>query len=90
VNQENVVSVLIPCCNCEKTINRCIDSILNQTYKNTMIYCADDGSTDNTFKILKQIAEKLGKNKIKIEHHANFGAYQTKKELFEKYGNVND
>ena len=53
-----MVSVLIPAYNAEKTINRCIDSILCQTYQNIEIIIANDGSTDSTLPILSDYAEK--------------------------------
>lgn len=53
-----MVSVLIPAYNAEKTINRCIDSILYQTYQNIEIIIANDGSTDGTLSISSDYAEK--------------------------------
>lgn len=53
-NRMIYVSVIIPCYNCEKTIHECIESILHQTYKYIEIVVINDGSTDNTLKILEQ------------------------------------
>lgn len=50
-----LVSIIIPCYNAENFIENCINSIINQTYINYEIICVDDGSTDNTLKILKFI-----------------------------------
>ena len=47
-------SIIIACFNAEKFINRCLDSVLAQTYKNFEIICIDDGSTDNTPHILNK------------------------------------
>lgn len=46
--------------NAEKTIRRCVDSILNQTYRSedVVLYICDNGSTDGTYDILKDYAEK--------------------------------
>ena len=54
VSQNSLISILIPTYNVEQYINRCIDSALNQTYKNIEIIVVDDGSTDKTLKILKK------------------------------------
>lgn len=53
-----VVSIIIPAYNSEKFIRRCLDSVLNQIYKNIEIIVVDDASTDNTEKIIKEYAEK--------------------------------
>ncbi|MDR2257688.1 MAG: glycosyltransferase [Treponema sp.] len=51
-----LVSVLIPARNEEKNIERCLNSLRNQLYKNYEILVIDDNSTDNTPKILRRIA----------------------------------
>ena len=48
------VSIIIPVYNCEEYINRCIDSLINQTYKNFEILIINDGSTDGTLERLSQ------------------------------------
>jgi peptidoglycan-N-acetylglucosamine deacetylase len=53
------ISVLIPCHNEEKTIAQCIDSCLNQTRKPDQIVVVNDGSTDNTSKILRSFGKKI-------------------------------
>lgn len=53
-----LVSVLVPVYNREKWIDRCLNSIINQTYKNLEILVYDDGSTDKSIEILKNLAEK--------------------------------
>ena len=52
------VSVIIPVYNAEKYLKHCLDSILNQTYKNIKLIISDDCSTDGTKKILKDYAQK--------------------------------
>lgn len=56
--KKNSVSIVIPAYNSEKVINKCLDSILNQTYKNFEIIVVNDGSKDNTLKILKEYDKK--------------------------------
>lgn len=52
------VSVIVPIYNTEKYLSRCLDSLVNQTLKDIEIICVDDGSTDDSLKILKSYAEK--------------------------------
>ena len=58
---KNTVSILIPAYNEEKGIENSIKSCLNQTVKPDNVIVINDGSTDNTLKILQKY-----KNKIKI------------------------
>ena len=52
------ISVIIPIYNTEKYIKECLNSIINQTLKEIEIICINDGSTDNSLKILEQYAQK--------------------------------
>lgn len=51
------ISIIYPVFNSEKYINRSLTSIINQSFKNIKIICIDDGSTDNTGKILDYYAK---------------------------------
>ena len=51
------VSVIIPVYNVEKYLNQCLDSICVQTLKEIEIICINDGSTDNSWKILEKYAQ---------------------------------
>ena len=65
------VSVIIPVHNSEKYISECINSVINQTYKNLEIIIIDDKSIDNSINIIKSIKDK----RIKIiELETNSGA----------------
>ena len=57
-------SVIVPAYNVEKYIKRCLDSIINQTYKNYEIIVVNDGCTDNTMDIAKNYDAKI----INLEH----------------------
>lgn len=54
---EPKVSIIIPSYNAEKTISKCLDSIINQTYKNLEIIVINDGSKDNTFTEIKKYSD---------------------------------
>lgn len=53
-NNEPLVSIIIPVYNAEKQIGTCLDSIIQQTYKNLQIILIDDGSTDNSFSMIQE------------------------------------
>ena len=55
---KGLVSVIIPSYNHEKYIKDCIESVLNQTYKNIEVLVEDDCSSDNTQEIIKSIKDK--------------------------------
>lgn len=49
------ISIIIPAYNAGKTLIRCVDSILNQTFQDFCIYIVDDCSNDNTWSIMQQL-----------------------------------
>ena len=51
------ISVVVPVYNTEKYLSRCLESIINQTYKNLEIICINDGSADNSQNILNKYAQ---------------------------------
>ena len=55
---KDLVTVIINVYNGEKFINKCLDSIINQTYKDLEILIINDGSTDNTLNIIKKYKDK--------------------------------
>ena len=66
-----LISVIVPVYNVEKYLKKCIQSIINQTYKNLEIILVDDGSSDNSGKICDEFAQK--DNRIKVIHKTNGG-----------------
>lgn len=66
-----LISVIVPVYNGEKTIKRCVESLLNQTYNNIEIILVDDGSTDGTGKICDSYALKY--NNIRKVYKENGG-----------------
>ncbi len=67
LNKSGKVSIIIPVYNVEKYIGECLDSVINQTYKNLEIICVDDCGTDNSVKIVEEYSQK--DKRIKIVHH---------------------
>ena len=53
-----LVSIIIACHNCEKYLDKYLESIINQTYQNTEIIICDDASTDNSISIIKAYERK--------------------------------
>ena len=71
IKQEDLISIIVPVYNTEKYLEKCICSIISQTYKNIEIIIVNDGSTDNS----KRICEKYEKkdNRIKLINKENGG-----------------
>lgn len=66
-----LISVIVPIYNVEKYLARCVDSIVNQTYKNLEIILVDDGSPDLCPQMCDDYAEK--ESRIKVVHKKNGG-----------------
>ena len=64
------ISIIIPIFNVEKYLSECLDSILNQTFKNFEVICVDDGSTDKTLEILKEYKNLDKRIFILQQHHS--------------------
>ena len=71
-NFELKYSVIVPVYNASKTIKKCINSIRNSSLKEIEIICVNDASTDNSLKILQNIADKDSRLKI-INFSSNSG-----------------
>ena len=68
---EPLISVIVPIYNVEQYLENCINSILNQTYRNLEVILVDDGSPDNCGKICDRYSDK--DPRIKVIHKLNGG-----------------
>ena len=71
--KNKLITVIVPCYNIENYIEKCIESIENQTYKNIEIIAVDDCSTDSTYEKLKNLQNKY-KNLLVYKNKNNSGA----------------
>ncbi len=67
----DLVSIIVPIYNTEKYLPKCLDSIINQTYKNIEILLVNDGSPDNSDKIMKEYEQN--DNRVKCLYKKNGG-----------------
>lgn len=70
---DKLITVIIPCYNIEKYIEKCIESIEKQTYKNLEIIAVDDGSKDTTVEKLNKMQEKYSNLQV-YQNSENKGA----------------
>lgn len=70
--EEKLISVISPVYNAEKYLEECLNSIINQSYRNLEIILVNDGSTDNSLAICEKYAEK--DERIKVVTKENGGA----------------
>lgn len=66
------VSIIIPAYNAGRTLQACIESVINQTLRNIEVIVIDDGSTDSTLEVLKYLRRQ--DNRIIIKTQSNHGA----------------
>ena len=69
--QKPLISIIVPIYNVEPYLQRCLDSIINQTYSNLEIILIDDGSSDKSPQICDEYASK--DNRITVIHKKNGG-----------------
>lgn len=58
LNTEEKISIVVPVYNATNTLERCVTSLLEQTYRNIEIILVNDGSTDNSYEICTQFCKK--------------------------------
>jgi glycosyltransferase involved in cell wall biosynthesis len=68
------VSIVIPVYNVEKYLRECLDSILNQSLRDIEVICVDDGSKDNSLKILEEYSQKDSRLSVIIQKNQGAGA----------------
>lgn len=66
-----MISIIVPCYNAEKTLNRALDSLVNQTVQDYEIVLVDDGSTDSTPEICDELV--ANDERVKVIHQKNRG-----------------
>lgn len=71
------LSVIVPIFNVEKYLKRCLDSIINQTYKDLEIICVNDGSEDNSSRIIEEYSR--ADLRIKVINKSNGGLVSARK-----------
>lgn len=72
MNEDILISVIIPVYNILDCLERCVQSVMNQTYKNLDIILVDDGSTDGTAALCDDLSKK--DNRIRVFHKKNGGS----------------
>ena len=80
VEEKKKVSIIIPVYNVEKYVSRCLDSITGQTYGNIEILINNDGSTDSSYEICKEYAQK--DTRIKLFYQPNAGLSEARNAMF--------
>ena len=73
-----LISVIIPCYNVENYVEKAIESVINQTYKNIEIIVIDDCSTDNTYDVLCKLKEKHNGRFVLYKNEKNGGLAYTR------------
>ena len=76
------VSIIIPVYNSEKYIEKCVESIVKQTYKNIEMIIINDGSKDKSSEVIKSLKEKYP-DKIKYYEQENQGVAKTRNKAVE-------
>lgn len=71
------ISIVVPCYGTEKYIGKCLDSLINQTYKNIQIVTVNDCSNGNMLEILKEYAKKDDRIKV-VNNEKNQGLYKSR------------
>lgn len=77
-----IVSILVPVYNVEAYLPECLDSLVGQTYPHLQIVLIDDGSSDGSWRVMQEYANR--DERIEIYHQENQGVGATRNHLLEK------
>lgn len=72
-----LLSVVLPCYNVEKYVEKCIRSLMGQSYKNLEIICVDDASPDDSNRILRALAKEDSRIRV-VRHEKNKGLFHAR------------
>lgn len=72
-NNSCAVSVVVPVCNVQKFLRQCLDSLTDQTLQDIQIICVDDGSKDDSLRILQEYAQLDPRIEIISKPNAGYG-----------------
>ena len=72
--QTPLISILVPCCNVEKYLHQCMDSILSQTFTDMEVICLNDGSKDGTLSILREYEAKDSRVIVVDKPNSGYGS----------------
>ena len=64
-----LISIIVPVYNAEKYLEKCLNSLINQTYKNIEIICVNDGSPDGSINILEEFSKKDSRLKVVMQEN---------------------
>lgn len=78
------VSVLMGIYNCEDTLSKSLDSLLDQTFQNFIVIMCDDGSKDNTYKVAQEYVERYPEKFVLIRNEKNMGLTYSLNKCLEK------
>jgi glycosyltransferase involved in cell wall biosynthesis len=86
--REGHVTVALSAYNAERTIERAIASILNQSYRELTLYVVNDASTDRTSDVVRAMIDSLGDSRLHlVNHQINRGTYAAKNLVLAKFAN---
>ena len=84
-----MISVIVPVYNCAEKLNRCVESILNQSFTDLEVILVNDGSTDGSLEICRQYERKdsrikiINKENARVSRARNIGMEQAQGEYIQ-------